>query len=112
MESIARSADAASDGLTCFTSPSCSEVDCAIDTGEKLQFVVLKCSNPPALRLLLENQDNALVYNQTFTESGFATFATGGVQKILNITLTHGDKTMGVQVCVLQYRHYSLYCVQ
>ena len=112
MESIARSAEAASDGLTCSTSPPCSEIDCAVDTGEELEFVVLKCNDPPAIQLLLRDENNVLVYDQTFTESGFAQFATGGSVKILNVTVTHGDNAIGVQVCVLQCKCYSLYCMQ
>ena len=102
MESIAQDAEIASDGLTCFTNPPCSEVDCAVDTGEELQFIVLKCNDPPAIQLLLKNKDNAVVYDRTFTQSEFATLVTGGNRKILNITLTHSDKAIGVQVCVLQ----------
>ena len=99
MENIAEAANLASNnGLTCFTNPPCVEIDCAVDTGEELEFIVLKCNDPPAIQLVLNNKDNILVYNQTFTKSELATIATGGIRRVLNITLHHIDEAIGVQV--------------
>ena len=105
----------------CHTNSDCDGMQCELDINSDryfLDLVVFSCMEPPAIDVIVEDEEQERVFEQTFTESGTRNLTLGLFPMILNSTVIHHNYSVDVEVStyytfiirisVLKYKVISL----
>lgn len=98
----------------CYSNPPCDEVTCILSrVRDRLRFILLRCSNPVALRVITESFVSLgkldHINDVTFSKSVMVDFAlvSGDVSLVMNVTMEHFSNAIGLQMVVKQTIGYS-----
>lgn len=100
----------------CYSNPPCDEVTCLIgrSTVDRLRFILLRCNDPPAFRMITEQMITGYLYGNriwlngvtnrgndfTFSKSAWVDFtlANDFARLVVNVTMEHYSNAIGLKM--------------
>ena len=87
----------------CSANINCDGVTCALEAfgfTYQLDIVILSCQDPPAVDVVVADENGDGFYSEVFNESGTSIVTIVGLASPLSVDIVHHDYSMEVEVCI------------